>query len=383
MRFLHTSDWHLGKTLKGRSRADEHRAALTEILDIVRKEKIDCFLLTGDVFDSQAPPPEAERLAFDFFSELKGLHVPAVIIGGNHDHPKRLVAIRDVLRLIDVHVRPEPARASSGGVVEIEKNGERAQIAVLPFVTAGKIEDAARLMGPEIERYQAYSERIGAMCEALTQSFSSQTVNLLLGHMYVDGAHTSRSEREIHVAKPYAVQAQRFPSTAHYIALGHLHRPQEISSPSRAMYAGSILQLDFGEREQQKRVVLIDARPGKPASIENCPLTSGRQLREVTGTLEQLQAASQDFGDDWLKVTMQVDKPTPGIADTVRDLLPNALEVRLDYPRTEPEAIEIAGAEPFDLFSLYYSGQKGAEPPEEVATLFRTLYEEAMVDAAD
>ena len=77
MRFLHTSDWHLGKTLKGRSRSDEHDAALAEILDIAKRETVDCVLITGDIFDSQAPPPEAERLAFNFFSELRGSSTPA------------------------------------------------------------------------------------------------------------------------------------------------------------------------------------------------------------------------------------------------------------------------------------------------------------------
>src|SRR5436853_7503075 len=100
MRFLHTSDWHLGKTLKGRSRSDEHEAAPPEILDLVRREQVDCVLITGDLFDSQAPPPEPERLAFNFYSELRGLKVAAVIIGGNHDHPNRLLANRYGLRLI-------------------------------------------------------------------------------------------------------------------------------------------------------------------------------------------------------------------------------------------------------------------------------------------
>src|SRR6185369_16934905 len=189
--------------------------------------------------------------------------------------------------------------------------------------------DAAKLMGPEVERYQEYSERIVAMCETLTQSFSAKTINLLLAHMYIDGAETSRSEREIHIAKPYAVSPQQFPSTAHYIALGHLHRPQEISAPSRTLYAGSILQLDFGEREQRKRVVIIDAHPGKPATIESYPLTSGRQLTEVNSTLPDLQARAETFGNDWLRVTLKVDKPLPGIADTVREIAPNTLEVRL------------------------------------------------------
>jgi DNA repair protein SbcD/Mre11 len=382
MRFLHTSDWHLGKMLKGRSRTDEQEAALYEILDIIRKERVDCALITGDVFDSQAPPPEAERLAFNFFSELRSLKVPAVVIGGNHDHPKRLLAIRDVLQLLDIHVRPEPIRPADGGLVEIEKGGELAKIAVLPFVTAGKIEDAAKLMGPEIERYQEYTERISAMCDLLSKSFTKNSINLLLAHLYVDGAETSKSEREIHVAKPYAVSAQRFPSTAHYIALGHLHRPQEIHAPSRALYAGSILQLDFGEREQQKRVVLIDAHPGKPATIQDCPLSSGRRLRDVSGTLDELMTQGQSFGDDLLRVTIKVDKPVPGIADFVREILPNALEIRLDYPRMEMSPIEIAGCDPYELFTRFYRHQRASAPPDELSKLFRRLYEEDL-DASD
>jgi DNA repair protein SbcD/Mre11 len=382
MRFLHTSDWHLGKTLKGRSRSDEHEAALSEILDIAKRETVDCLLITGDIFDSQAPPPEAERLAFNFFSELRGSSTPAVVIGGNHDHPKRLLAIRDVLRWLDIHVRPEPVRSADGGVVQIQKNGELAQIAVLPFVTAGKIEDAAKLMGPEVERYQEYSERIVAMCETLTQSFSAKTINLLLAHMYIDGAETSQSEREIHVAKPYAVSPQRFPSTAHYIALGHLHRPQEIAAPSRALYAGSILQLDFGERDQQKRVVIIDAHPGKPPTIESHALQSGRRLRDVSGTLEELQAKAETFGEDLLRVTIKIERPVPGISDTIREMLPNALEIRLDYPRLEATPIEIAGSDPYELFNRFYLHQRASTPPDELSKLFRSLYEEAL-DASD
>jgi exonuclease SbcD len=383
MRFLHTSDWHLGKNLKGHARLDEHEAALSEILDIVQREKIDCVLITGDVFDSQAPPPDAERLAFNFFSKLRELSVTGVVIAGNHDHPKRLAATRDILKLLDIHIRPYPARPSEGGVLEIERNGQTAQIALLPFVTAGKIEDATTLMGPEVERYQAYSERIGAICEVLSASFSSKTINLLLAHMYVDGSETSRSEREIHIAKPYAVSPQRFPSTAHYIALGHLHRPQEINAPSRTFYAGSILQLDFGEREQQKRVVMIDARPGKPATIESLPLSSGRQLTEVSGTFDEIQARAETFGDDLLRVTLKVEKPVPGIADRVREILPNTLEVRLDYPRTDGKTEIVSSTDPVELFTQFYSRQRAVGPPDEIAKLFRTLYEEALTDETD
>ena len=369
--------------LKGRSRSDEHEAALAEILDLVRREKIDCILITGDVFDSQAPPPEAEGSAFNFFSELRGLDIPAVVIGGNHDHPKRLLAIREVLHLLNIHIRPEPVRPADGGLVRIESKGEVAHIAVLPFVTLGKVSDAAMLMGPEVERFQAYSERIAAMCSVLAELFTGKTINLLMAHLYVDGAEISKSERDVHVAKPYAVQAQRFPSNAHYIALGHLHRPQEIPAPSRAFYAGSILQLDFGEQDQRKRVVLIEAHPRKPAKIASLELSAGRNLRDVKGTLEELTAGAAAFGDDLLRVTVMADRPIPGVADLIRDLLPNALEVRPGWSSaTQPAAPEISGTDPFDLFCRFYAAQHGTEPAEQVAKLFKDLYEEAL-DASD
>lgn len=383
MRFLHTSDWHVGKTLKTRSRHDEHAAVLNEILDIARRERIDALLLTGDVFDSPAPPPDAERLVYDFLSELCGARIPAVVIGGNHDHPRRLLAIREILYRLEIHVRPEPARPESGGVVHLTRNGETAKIAVLPFVSVGKITDAARLLDTEADRYQDYAERIGAMADALSRSFTVQTINLLLAHLYVDGSITCGSEREIHIAKPYAVSAQRFPATAHYVALGHLHRPQEIPAAVPTYYAGSPLQLDFGEEGQDKRVLIIEARPGRPAEITSIPLKSGRKLRSIAGTMRELEAHAGTLGDELLRVTIKLDTPTPGIADRIREVLPNALHINIDVPRAEGiESVHITGADPNTLFAAFYRRRYETEPPQEVASLFTKLYEEE-VDAAD
>src|SRR5437867_10136167 len=205
MRFLHTSDWHIGKPLRGRSRLDEQEAVLGEILQIGLRERIDCLLVSGDVFDSQAPPPEAERLAYNFFAELVRARIPAVVIGGNHDHPKRLGALRQLLDPLQMFFRPEPVRPSDGGIIQLEKNGEKACIAVLPFVTERKIVDACRLMDPEESWYTEYAENVCRMCQKLSESFSGQTVNLLMAHLYAFGAQSSGSERAIHVAQPYAV----------------------------------------------------------------------------------------------------------------------------------------------------------------------------------
>jgi DNA repair protein SbcD/Mre11 len=383
VRFLHTSDWHVGRTLRGRSRLEEHEAIRTEVLDIAVRERTDCLLLTGDLFDSQVPSPDSERLVYNLFAELLARGIAAVVIGGNHDHPKRLAAVRQLLDPLGIYIRPEPAAPADGGIIHFSKNNETANIAVLPFVSEKKIVDVCQMMGPEETWYSAYEERIGQMCVKLAEGFSTSTINILLAHLYVNGSQTSGSEREIHVAQPYAVSPQRFPTSAHYIGLGHLHRPQEVLAPSPCCYAGSPLQLDFGEQGQEKRVVLIEARPGKSARLESIGLTSGRRLRAVAGTIEELEKSASSFGQDYLHVTVKTTGPVPGIADRIREILPNALDVRTDYPRTviksDEERRHMA---PDAMFASFYHSQHGAPATKELIQAFNTLHEEVM-DATD
>src|SRR5690242_12844910 len=114
MRFLHTSDWHVGKPLRGRHRDDEHVAALDEVIAIAKDERVDAVLVAGDLFDSAVPPPEAERIVFHFLAELVGADVPAVVIAGNHDHPRRMNAYAPVLERLGVRMLGEPVMASEG-----------------------------------------------------------------------------------------------------------------------------------------------------------------------------------------------------------------------------------------------------------------------------
>ncbi|MBI3682560.1 MAG: exonuclease subunit SbcD [Acidobacteria bacterium] len=281
MRLLHTADWHIGRMLRGRSRLDEQQKALDEVLEIAVREKVDCLLVAGDVFDSQAPPAEAERLVYGFFAGLAAKQIPAVVIAGNHDHPRRFEALRPLIERMRIHVRPFVKPPGEGGVIELTAGSERALIAVVPFVPEHKLLDAALMMGAQADRSAAYADRMAGMVEALSSGFTASTVNILLGHVYIAGARAAGSERAIHLAHSYALTPQRFPASASYIALGHLHRPQQIEAPSPMLYSGSLLQLDFGEQGQQKRVVLVDASPGKTARLESIALASGRDLHEV------------------------------------------------------------------------------------------------------
>lgn len=378
MRFLHTADWHIGKSLRGRSRLEEQSQVLDEILDIVRREKIDFVLHAGDVFDSFAPPAEAERLVYHFFSELAGLKIPAVIIGGNHDHPHRLEALRPLLDHMQIHVRPAVKAAEDGGVVNLDVRGERAQIAVMPFLPEHKVVTVEALMSASPERFTNYAEAVCCYVEQLCEGFSANTVNILAGHLFVMDSEATGSERSIHLTKPYALEAARFPSTASYIALGHLHKPQMVPAPSPAHYAGSTLQMDFGEEGHIKRVVVVDASPRKSAKVQSVALTSGRRLRSVRANLLEVQQKQDAWNNgDLLRVTIEAEKAQLGLADKIREMLPDAIDVRIEFPRPEEEKAEsLEALKPEELFERFYRTRNESELPDELRKAFQELYEE-------
>lgn len=379
MRFLHSGDWHLGKTLRAQTRRDEYEAALNELLEIARREQIDCLLVAGDVFDSTTPPPEAEELLFGFLRELFGAGIPAVIIGGNHDHPKRLAAVSRVLELVNVHLRAEAAVPESGGHVRVPSRdgSETSTIAVLPWVHERDVVRWESLLGRE--SHQEYAEGVAEMATHLTNALPTDTVNLLLSHMMVDGAQVGGGERELHLGAVYAVKPQALPDNVGYIALGHVHKPQEIrAAPSKTRYAGSLLQLDFGERGQEKSVVIVEAHPNRLARVETVPLRAGRRLRDLEGSLPDLSGQAADVGDDYLRVRVHLDGPVPGLTRQIRELLPNALEVVPVYPERErtESAERLRNLSPVQMLADYHQATYGSPVPAPVLDLFRSLQEE-------
>lgn len=383
MRFLHTADWHVGKPLRGRSRMDEYARALDQVAGIAVDREVDAVLLAGDVFDSPAPPPEAEKLVYDFLARLVVERVACVLIAGNHDHPRKLGALASLLEGLRVHVRPEVRPPDRGGVVSLaSRDGrEEARVAVLPFVPERRVVDACTVMDAEHKWFDAYGKRIEDILAALVRGLPPTTVNVVLAHVLVDGARVGTGERELHLGQVYGVNPQQLPSTVQYVALGHLHRPQEVLAPAKTRYAGSLIELDFGEEEQEKSVVVLEAQSRRPPHVELVPVTAGRRLRTVEGTLADMQRLAEERSDDYLRVRVKAEAPTPGLADRVRELLPNALDVSVDHPRgrgAQPERGRGRGRlAPAQLFAAYYEHRNQAEPPAELRKLFDVIHEEA------
>lgn len=382
MRFLHTADWHVGKTLCGRSRLDEQERVLAEILEISALEQVDCLLVAGDVFDSYAPSAEAERIVFEFLAEVVGGGLKAVLIAGNHDHPKRLEALARLVEPLGIFIRTHSHTGTQQSVIEIPNGSSLARIFVLPFVSHSSLVRASHLFEGKGEDVKTYEDSLRALLAKHRFPFSPESINILVGHLHISQARTSGSERSIHLGAPYEVSPQHLPPGLHYIALGHIHQPQEISAPSPTFYAGSPLQLDFGEQGQEKRVVVIEADPDRKAKFHSIPLHTGRPLFQLEGTLQELQDLQSSVGDAFLKIILEAPHYEPGQVAKVCELFPEALEVRLAAVAPEEDVRErrIGRLSPQDMYREFYKSQERPKPPRRLLKLFHTLYEEAVVE---
>ena len=386
MRFLHTADWHLGRTMRGKSRVSEFDAVFGELIEIARAERVDAMLVCGDIWDTASPAPESDRLLFETLREFIGLGVQVVLLAGNHDSPRKLDALGRISDLLGVYAQAHVRRPDEGGVITLRKGDEVARVAAIPWVQEGRVIDAAEVLALEPDRHQSYADAAARIYRAMCAGLDPTAVNIVAGHLFVDGARLAAvdgSERLLHIGQAYGVNAGALPSAPQYIALGHIHQPQEVlSAPAPTAYAGSLLQLDFGERGQEKVVRIVDAHPGRPVEQRPVSITRGRQLVELRGTLDEVVARADEVADAYVRVALDVERPEPGLAQRVRDAIPFAVDVRLEYERDREDESPsaIAPLSPQELFVRYYRQQHGAGPAPELLALFTELLEEAAGD---
>jgi exonuclease SbcD len=380
VRILHTSDWHVGRTVRGRSRAAEHEGVLAEITQIAQAERVDLVLVAGDQFDTAAPTPEAERIVYRALCDLAEAQAQVVVIAGNHDHPHRLAAVAPLLTSRGIHTCALLARPDEGGVLTLRtSDGETARVALVPFLSQRHLIRAAELMAFDADQHAGrYDAGVRQVVAQLTSAFTPDTVNLVCAHLFVAGGLMGGGEREAHTVFDYAVSPAAFPAGAHYVALGHLHRTQRIPAACPVYYSGSPLQLDFGESGDDKAVLVVDAHPGTPAEVRTVPLVTGRRLRTVRGTLEELEALGESTGDDHVRVVVR-GQARAGLADAVRALFPDAVEVAVESPDVSapdrPGRPVRLGRSPNELFAEYLA-EHGVDD-ERVRSLFGELLEDA------
>jgi exonuclease SbcD len=384
MLIVHSSDWHAGRLWKAIDRLPELETVLENLGDFIERERADLLLMSGDVFDSRGPSAAAERAVFRFFRRVGKAGTKTAVIAGNHDDPLRLEAWGTLAELVDVTTVARPRPADCGGVIELQvRSGERAIIAAVPFAKTSDLVSAIEMASDDTTAHQRYAEGMRRIVELLTARFRADSINILMAHTHLDGAVLAGSERQAHLGQEWAATAQSLPSTAHYVALGHIHRPQRIeAAPSPTYYAGSPLQLDFGEVGEEKSFVAIRAEPRQPARIERVPYIGSKRLLEVRMTLPELEQEADRLRDaGWLRVTVPLAERDIDLNRKVRHLLGGAV-VSVDYELPEragdaPETSSRSGLGPVELFQLYHRTQHGTEAEAHLAAVFNELLREA------
>lgn len=347
MRILHTADWHLGRTLCGRSLLEEQEWFLHgPFLDAVRDARPDLVVVAGDIYDRAVPPADAVELLDDLLARIVlGLRIPMVVIPGNHDDPRRLGFAATLLREAGLFI----GQSALGEAFRFaDAHGEVTVVAAgygSPAMVAALL-GAASSLGDHDAAFAATAPGLRGLVGPGARS-------VLVAHAFVQGGLTSESERVLQVGGTGAVSAAHF-AGFDYVALGHLHRRQAIAG-GRIAYSGSPLAYSFSEAGAAKSLSLVALGRDGAVTAEAIEVTPRRRLRTLRGTLDDVLAAADGPGrDDWLQVTL-TDRPY-GAKALLDERYPSVLELRFEAP-SATAAREAATArtvtDPLDLLEAF------------------------------
>lgn len=380
MKLLHTSDWHVGKVLKGQSRLEEQIGVLADIVKIAEAERPDLVIVAGDIYDTAAPTADTTKVVVRALTALRRHAGAVVVIAGNHDHGAAIDALRPWADGVGVTLRGTVGRPADHVIRGVTADGEAWRLAALPFVSQRYAVRATEMFElSSAEASATYAHHIGQLLATITREFDdgTDTVNLVTAHLTVLGGTLGGGEREAHTIDAYAVPASVFPGSAHYVALGHLHRRQQITGACPIHYCGSPLAVDFGEEQNTPSVSIVEVTASTAAKVRTVPISSAVRLLTVRGTLAELAALSLPE-TCWLRVYVR-EQPRAGLKDEVQALLPRALEVRIDpavLPQIDPATRRVSstGRSPRELFREYLDAKGVAD--DAVVELFCRLHEE-------
>lgn len=326
MKILHTSDWHIGKTLYGRKRYDEFEAFFIWLTKTIEQEQIDVLLIAGDIFDTSTPGNRAQQLYYRFLHRIAASpcrHV--VIIAGNHDSPSFLSAPRELLRALDVHVTGSLSGNPADEVLILHNTTGEAELIVcaiphlrdrdIRLAEAGEsIQDKSRKL---IEGIRDHYIAVTDQARLQRATLSPAIPIIAMGHLFVAGGQTIEGDgvRELYVGSLAHVPAGIFPTDIDYLALGHLHVPQCINGSPTMRYSGSPLPIGFGEASQEKSVCLVEFnRSGSitPPDVRLIRIPVFQPLerirgnwKEITGRISRLIA---EHSRAWLEIVYEDDE---------------------------------------------------------------------------
>jgi DNA repair protein SbcD/Mre11 len=374
MRLLHTSDWHLGRTLHGVDLLDHQAAFLAHLVDVVRSEQVDAVVVAGDVYDRAIPPVEAVTLLSETLAQLAE-HTTVVVTSGNHDSATRL-GFGSALMRERVRLRTRVATMAQPVAV-----GDDVLVYGLPYLDPDSVRHALVDEAGDVpaRSHEAVTRAAMGRIRADLAGRARPHRSVVAAHAFVIGGAASESERDIRVGGVDHVPAGVF-AGVDYVALGHLHGPQRVSGPdgTALRYSGSPLAYSFSEQHHAKSSVLVDLS-GDDVTTELVAAPVPRRLADVTGTLDELLgAAGEPHVDAWTRVTVTDARRPSDLYRRVRDRFPHALVVqhRADVSAPTSRAVAVTAAhDPVAVGADFVRHVTGLDPTADELAVLRAAYE--------
>ena len=368
MKLLHTSDWHFGMTLGTGSYAEDQRFFLDRLYRLIREEKIEALLLSGDIYDSSVVSAEAIGLYNEAMTKLcLKLGVTVIAIAGNHDSAARLASCRELLKGAGLHITGKVERDP----VPVLLDGGKVAVYSIPFFTRDEI---TALLPEKKDQIRNTETAMLAYCDHIRGQMDESRKNIILSHSLIVGSELSESDRSARVGFATAISKDVFQGFD-YVALGHIHKPQAIENHIR--YSGSPLKYSFGaEESQEKGVVVVDT---DTMEIRFVPIALKRERRSVTGTFEEL-LAREDIREDYLRLYVTDQYAGLELVGQLREKFPHLLEV-YGKSLTEEGVLSVLTVEELeemkeeDIMIRFLAENFSAEPTCEQLQLFRDVLE--------
>lgn len=371
MKFIHLADLHLGKRVLEYSMTGEQSHILGEILRVIGEERPDAVLIAGDVYDKSIPSVEAVEMFDGFLGRLAEMGTETFIISGNHDSPERVGFASGLIDPSGIHLAPA-YRGRTEPFVLRDGFGP-VKLYMLPFLKPAMV----RPFFPDA-RIDSWTDALRTAVDALEIDPAER--NVLVAHQFVTGGERSESE-EVSVGGADNVDASVFDGFD-YVALGHLHRPQNVGSP-RVRYAGSPLKYSFSEVDHDKSLTVAELGEKDSLTVRTIPLKPVRDMRRIRGTYRELTDRSRYLGtatDDLLQITLTDEEDIPDAAGKLAAIYPNLLKLDYDNARTRSGAGAVSAENPerktpAALFAEFYEKQNGLPLTEEMLAYVEALFE--------
>ena len=320
MKFLHSSDWHLGRQLHNHSLLDDQRLVLRQLVDMAEQHQVDAVIIAGDIYDRSIPPANAVSLLNEVVNQLVcDLAIPVIMIAGNHDSHERLGFASQQMTASGLHIvgpllpqlKPITLRGRSGDAIFYG----------LPYADPATVRDVFE------QPVSSHEQAMALLLEQVKAHDSRGLPKVVISHCFLDGGSESDSERPLSIGGADKISPALF-SDFNYVALGHLHGPQ-YKGAEHIRYSGSILKYSFSEQHQHKSVTLVELDTEGKARVELLPLKAKRDVRILEGELSALleQGKTDLHRDDYLMIRLVDKQAILDAMGKLRAVYPNVLHL--------------------------------------------------------